>query len=51
MNNIEALFLIPAISMRLWAEERSSGIIELLLCLPLILSQATLGKFDRWQIG
>jgi len=39
------LFLIPAISMRLWAEERSSGSIELLLCLPLTLWQATLGKF------
>jgi ABC-2 type transport system permease protein len=39
------LLLIPAISMRLWAEERSSGSIELLLCLPITLWQATLGKF------
>ena len=39
------LFLVPAISMRLWAEERRSGTIELLLTLPLSLSQAVLGKF------
>ncbi len=39
------LFLIPAVSMRLWAEERRSGTIELLLTLPVKLSQAILGKF------
>jgi len=39
------LFLVPAISMRLWAEERRSGTIELLLTLPLTTSQAVLGKF------
>ncbi|MBS0365582.1 MAG: ABC transporter permease subunit [Proteobacteria bacterium] len=39
------LFLIPAIAMRLWAEERHSGTIELLLTQPLRLSQAVLGKF------
>ncbi len=39
------LFLVPAISMRLWAEERRSGTIELLLTLPLSLGQAVLGKF------
>jgi ABC-2 type transport system permease protein len=39
------LFLIPAISMRLWAEERRSGTIELLLTLPISLWQAVLGKF------
>jgi len=39
------LFLIPAISMRLWAEERRSGTIELLLTLPLPLWATVLGKF------
>jgi ABC-2 type transport system permease protein len=39
------LFLIPAISMRLWAEERASGSIELLMTLPVTLAQAVWGKF------
>lgn len=39
------LILIPAVSMRLWAEERNSGSIELLLTQPLTLWQAVLGKF------
>ncbi|MBI1260383.1 MAG: ABC transporter permease subunit [Rhizobiales bacterium] len=39
------LFLIPAISMRLWAEERRTGSIELLLSLPVPLWSAVLGKF------
>ena len=39
------LFLVPAIAMRLWAEERRAGTVELLLTLPLTLWQAVLGKF------
>ncbi len=39
------LFLVPALSMRLWAEERRSGTIELLMTLPVTLPQAILGKF------
>ena len=39
------LFLIPAISMRLWAEERKSGSIELLMTLPVTMAQAVWGKF------
>lgn len=39
------LFLVPAISMRLWAEERKSGTIELLFTLPMTLWQVVIGKF------
>ena len=39
------LFLVPAISMRLWAEERKSGNIELLLTLPITMAEAVVGKF------
>ncbi len=39
------LFLVPAIAMRLWAEERRSGSIELLLTLPISLWTAVLGKY------
>ena len=39
------LFLVPAISMRLWAEERKSGTIELLMTLPIKTFDAVLGKF------
>lgn len=39
------LFLVPAISMRLWAEERKSGSVELLMTLPITAWQAVVGKF------
>lgn len=39
------LLLAPAVAMRLWAEERKAGTLELLLTLPLTLWQAVLGKF------
>jgi ABC-2 type transport system permease protein len=39
------LLLVPAITMRLWAEERRLGTIELLLTLPITQAQAVLGKF------
>ncbi|MCB0422649.1 MAG: ABC transporter permease subunit [Bdellovibrionales bacterium] len=39
------LFLIPAVSMRLWSEERKLGTIELLFTLPITVRQAVLAKF------
>jgi ABC-2 type transport system permease protein len=39
------LFLVPAIAMRLWAEERKTGSVELLMTLPLTAWQAVLGKY------
>ena len=39
------LFLVPAVGMRLWSEERKSGTIEMLLTLPVTMWQAVLGKF------
>ena len=39
------LFLIPAIAMKLWAEERKTGSIELLMTQPVTLWDAVLGKF------
>ncbi len=39
------LLLVPAATMRLWAEERRTGTIELLLTFPVTLTQALMGKF------
>ena len=39
------LLFVPALTMRLWAEERRTGSIELLLTLPIAPWQAVLGKF------
>jgi ABC-2 type transport system permease protein len=39
------LILVPAVTMRMWAEEAKGGTLELLLTLPLTLWQAMLGKF------
>ena len=39
------LFIVPAISMRLWAEERKTGTVELLFTLPVSLFEAMAGKF------
>lgn len=39
------LFLVPAIAMRLWAEERKTGSIELLMTLPISIGQSVIGKY------
>jgi ABC-2 type transport system permease protein len=39
------IFMVPSAAMRLWAEERKTGSIELLLTLPISVPQAVLGKF------
>ncbi len=39
------LFFVPAITMRLWSEERRAGSIEILLTLPVRAGEAVLGKF------
>lgn len=39
------LLLVPAVAMRLWAEERKSGTIEQLLTLPVTTTEAVIGKF------
>lgn len=39
------VFLIPAVSMRMWAEERRSGTIEMLMTLPVSTAELVLGKF------
>ncbi|GAA0856090.1 ABC transporter permease subunit [Aliiglaciecola litoralis] len=45
------LFLVPAIAMRTWSEERKSGTIELLMTLPISTLQAVLGKFlASWAV-
>ena len=45
------LFLVPAIAMRSWAEERKNGSIELLMTLPISAFEAMLGKFlAAWAV-
>lgn len=39
------IFMVPATAMRLWAEERKVGSVELLFTLPVTISQAVVGKF------
>src|SRR5262249_34720497 len=39
------LILVPAVAMRLWAEERKTGTIELLMTLPVSTTEAVVGKF------
>ncbi len=39
------VFMVPSVAMRLWAEERKVGSIELLFTLPITITQAVLGKF------
>jgi ABC-2 type transport system permease protein len=45
------LFLVPAVGMRMWSEERRLGTIELLLTMPITSWQAILGKFlAAWAV-
>ena len=44
------LFLVPAVGMRMWAEERRSGTIELLFTLPITTWQAIAGKFLAYLV-
>ncbi len=39
------MFLVPAVGMRLWSEERRTGTFELLMTMPITTGQAVLGKF------
>ncbi len=39
------LFLVPAVGMRLWSEEKRSGTVELLFTLPVTTLEAVIGKF------
>jgi ABC-2 type transport system permease protein len=46
------MILVPAIGMRLWAEERRSGTIELLMTLPITPWQAVIGKYlAAWAVA
>lgn len=42
---VVSIFTLPLLTMRLWAEEKRSGTVELLLTLPLRDSEIVLGKF------
>ncbi|MBT1065687.1 ABC transporter permease subunit [Bowmanella sp. Y26] len=45
------LFLVPAMAMRSWSEERKSGTIELIMTLPVTIWQVMLGKFlAAWMV-
>src|ERR671937_1661390 len=45
------LFLVPAVGMRMWSEERRLGTIELLLTMPITAWQAIVGKFlASWAV-
>lgn len=45
------LLLVPALAMRLWAEERKTGTIELLMTLPISPGEAIVGKFlAAWAV-
>src|SRR5437870_6320651 len=45
------LFLVPAVGMRMWSEERRLGTIELLLTMPVTAWQAIVGKFlAAWAV-
>ena len=45
------LFLVPAVGMRMWSEERRLGTIELLLTMPITPWQAIVGKFlASWAV-
>jgi len=39
------VFMVPSTAMRLWADERKVGSLELLFTLPITITQAVLGKF------